>query len=120
MTPNEQAADILDEAANEIDKGWCQYHNEDDDGNVCATGALNRATFGTAKFLAHDLMRYSDAARKLIYWTARHALDNTLAEQYNMVGERHGLFYYNDAHAKSGDEISTCMRKAATNLRNTL
>lgn len=116
MTTTEQAADILDKAADEIDKGWCQYTNEDGNGNVCAAGALNRAAFGAAKVFLSE----TELARKPMYWTARDALNNTLAEQYNMVGERHGLFYYNDAHAKSGNEISTCMRKAAINLRNTL
>lgn len=116
-TLNEQAADILDQAADEVDKGWCQHVSEDRLGNVCATGAINRAAFGHARLA--NISSYFDEwiSERTVYLAATRELRDVFAEQY---GGTVGIFYVNDVLAKSGDEISTCMRKAAINLRNTI
>lgn len=113
-TLNEQAADILDQAAAEVDKGWCQHVSEDRLGNVCATGAINRAVFGHARLT--NTGSYFDEwfSERAVYLAATRELREVFADQY---GAAVGIFYANDVLAKSGDEISTCMRKAAVNLR---
>lgn len=103
-TLNEQTADALDRAAAEVDKGWCRGVSHDSYGNVCAMGAFDRVSVRTANWL-------------YLYDTARKELLTVLAEQYNTTNP-HPVAHYNDILAKSGDEISACMRKAAVNLRS--
>jgi len=43
----EDRVGVLERAIAEIEKGWCQREREDEDGNVCAIGALERATSGS-------------------------------------------------------------------------
>lgn len=38
--------EVLEKALAEIEKGWCQKIREDEYGNVCAVGALQRAVYG--------------------------------------------------------------------------
>jgi hypothetical protein len=40
--------EILIAARAEVEKGWCKHALEDDGGNVCLLGALNRAEVGDA------------------------------------------------------------------------
>lgn len=107
-TLNEQAADLLDAAAAEVDKGWCRHITEDTNGNVCAVGAMYRATRQL------QLQSWGQESPTLLAHDELHAV---MAEQFNMVGSHTSLSQFNDNCATSGDEVATCMRKAAVNLR---
>jgi hypothetical protein len=52
--------EVLIAARAEVEKGWCRIQLEDDDGNVCAAGALQRVAangdYRSALFALRDLL----------------------------------------------------------------
>lgn len=108
------AATLLDAAADLVDAGWCQHTMSDMRGGrerFCAIGALART-----------------ASPKNVtgYHSAVEALAGVLIEQFGCKqetianrGSAECVTYINDYLATTGNEISTCMRKAAVDLRGT-
>jgi len=102
-------ADLLYGAAAEIDKGWC-HCIEDQQGNVCAVGALHRVAFGDARHYGSHFGHPNAPA-----FEAAEVVLTRVMQKYFDSGE--DIRRMNDSYATSGQEISHCMRKAATEIR---
>ena len=108
-TTNIAAADLLDLAADNLEiRGWCRGAMLTPDGHVCAVGAIDHA------------YRVNTTTRD----TATTALAEVLATDYGyplgadgLCNNKEAIFHINDHLAESGQEIATCMRRAAARLR---
>jgi hypothetical protein len=107
---HEYAAEQLERAADVVDRGWCRHDWEDENGNVCAMGAINRVF----KSNAYDYD--AEFARRYVI----NVLRDVMKEQLVPDGYKHrfhGIMTMNDKMAKDGNEVATCMRKAAVMAR---
>ena len=107
---HEYAAEQLERAADEVDRGWCRHHWEDENGNVCAMGAINRVLKSSA---------YDDDVEFVRRYVIN-VLRDVMKEQLVPEGYKHrfhGIMTMNDEMAKDGNEVATCMRKAAVMAR---
>lgn len=91
METEPTVADVLRDAAGVLrERGWCRWTVEDDEGHVCAFGALNVATAGMAMVRDYSPAQraavpvatflgvrgnYDDALDKVVDWNNGTALD---------------------------------------------
>lgn len=57
--------EILEKALAEVQKGWCRREREDEKGNVCAIGALQRAVTGQTSIISLGGGTFSEVAYHL-------------------------------------------------------
>jgi hypothetical protein len=116
------AAEILREAAKEVDAHWGRGHLEHA-GRLCAIGALRKAAFGDANVC--NLYREVSSNRRS-YETAVRALADAFQDQgfqdrmfrpgaHDFIVEI-GIVHINDRCAKSRADVSRAMEKAAAKL----
>lgn len=101
-----ETADILEKAAEVLDaRGWCQGHYQDDQGQLCAVGAIRVATWGTARW------DHSNAVEYLASRMAQEAMSAHLGVEDIAVG-------WNDRPGRTKDEVIDTFKHAAKELRN--
>lgn len=106
---NNEAADLLDDAADLIEvNGWTRGRMEDDEGRYCARGALTTAS-----------RRRSGEWRGLAtYQTAIDGLRDIILEQGQTLAFDGSIVLWNDAGARTEQEVLDTLRKAAKELRS--
>lgn len=111
MNTNEEAANILDQAAIEIGKGWTKGKLQTPKGRrVCADGAIRRAFSGNALSPVNwDLLETT------AYGEAIWALKKMMSEYFGV--DHTNVGFMNDHCAKDRSEIIHCMEMAAKTLR---
>lgn len=76
-----------------MEKGWCKYALQEDDGRVCALGALNVAITGDAESIVQSIQSesYGDAYKFLLTEAERRGVrdvadyNNTIAVSFNDI-----------------------------------
>ena len=104
-----KASELLWNAADHVEAGWCQHVLEDEAGNVCTLGAMGRAFTGIATGSAFAFVRedptYSAAHRALMKQIAsRTGTPNCAVAEWNNAPER------------TQADVVTTMQKAAIGL----
>ncbi len=107
------AAEVLREAAQHVEKGWCRGDLDGGFGKVCALGGINKAIWGDAE--AFSSLEASP------YRSAIQVLSQVMAEQYDVSfwapeSDEDVITRVNDTRVKSRKEIVACMEKAAARL----
>lgn len=108
MTPTpEQIADDLDAAADIlITDGWCQNGFSDDEGRVCALGAIGRATLGDA----YPFLVDKPADQRERYYVA-------CWEISEQVPHHNHVPIWNDDPKRTEDDVHDLLRDTAKQLR---
>lgn len=102
------AAEVLERAIEVLNtRGWTQFRTVDHLGRVCAEGAVRIAVWGDT--LTNDFPPIGEAIDK-----ARLAMLAASAVVPNRTG---GIVAYNDAEAKTKEDVQAVMRYAANLLR---
>lgn len=105
----EQTADDLDAAADIlITDGWCQGQYSDEQGRVCALGAIGKAIIGNA--YGHLT---SDATAEARYQAAIGAVAAYRADSV------YGIPEWNDEPGRTEDDVHDLLRNTAKQLRET-
>lgn len=100
-------SEVMWKAAEHVDAGWCQNRLEDAQGNVCAVGAIHKASRDI------DQVKLSHSQS----FSCRQALCETLIEQGLLpVGSFSGIARWNNAAGRTAQEVAEMMRKTAIKL----
>jgi translation elongation factor EF-Ts len=109
----EQAAADLDAAADVIDeKGWCRNKLKDEQGRMCAQGAVLVAIRGVSQ--PPVLVTVKDRLRMD---AAMDELKRYLALDVDGVQRHVSVRYWNDLLAHTQEEVTDALRRAAKDVR---
>lgn len=105
------AADLIDKAIEVInEKGWCQNTMENEHGQVCTLGALERARHQ----LFHGLQESAEVFASIRnYVDAKHAIGEVIAAR---VPHSTNIPTWNDVYAESADDVIEVLKIARENI----
>lgn len=109
MIDSGKVAEILENAADLLEvHGWCQDRSRDDEGRMCAMGALYQSTFGPGVWECPSRVEYDTEHG---YLEATRALNRKIGTQRSIPG-------WNDNSERTADEVIEAIKATAKDIRN--